>query len=502
MVFSSLSASNQPNETLSANDYEGLRTCEGVLELFRQLPDSVWPGYNLAEIPFLYYMPDRWALLVNYSTNTNGFGEYPKDWPDLRANTLYHGGKYKDFGGQLAFNILIDTVKVAAVPIWEKTTVELFGFIIHECFHQYQYNSSWETHWEREEKYPIQDSENTALAYLEVRLLMDALQMAEVGNQKVCREYLEQFVAVRNLRWSRVDSSVIRYELGKETMEGTAKYVELKSISLVNDLDYESSLSGLTSPLLEDFTFFSMPELLLESFEEHLTGNSVSPEDMPRNRIYSVGSAQGFLLDYLMVDWKGKVQQAGPEFSFVSLLQDCLGVVEGRYESLLKKAKSYYGYEEITNSTRRLIKEYTDGFEEQLRSFESQPGYRIEIELNSNGVRRSRSSSAKKWVVDSGTRELRNHFNIYSIESKDLLLQVQDVGLCEQNDWDVSNKRVMFFVPEITSVTLDGELIELTEDFLYQFENIEILGEKLEFIYSKAGTVALSEGCVKISVVE
>jgi hypothetical protein len=202
-----------------------------------------------------------------------------------------------------------------------------------------------------------------------------------------------------------------------------------------------------------------------------------------------------------MVDWKREVQQAGPEFSFVSLLQDYLGVDESRYESLLEKAKSNYGYEEVTNSTVRLIKEYTDGFEDELQSFETQPGHRIEIELNSNGVGRSRSSSSKKWIVDGGTRELRSHFNIYSLDSEDLLLQVQNVGLLEQNDWSIYSKKVAFFVPEITSIALNGERTELTEGSLREFENIEITGENLKFSYSKAGTAVLIEGCVRINIV-
>ncbi len=497
----SFSASKQSSEKLSSNDYKALKICEGVIELFRQLPDSVWPGYNLAERPFLFYMPERWALLVNYSNKTNGFTGYPEEWPDLGTDIQYFQGKYNDLAGQLAFNVPIDTVKVAAVPFWEKTTVEMFGFIIHECFHQYQYNTYWETHWEREEKYPIQDTENTALAYLEMRLLMDALQMTKVDNREACREYVKQFVAVRNHRWSQIDSFVRRYEQGKETQEGTAKYVELKGVSLVTQLKYKSSLSGLTRSLLEDFSSISMPEFLLADFQERITGNSVSPEDMPRNRIYPVGSAQGFLLDYLMIDWKSRVQQAGPEFTFVALLQDNLGVDESRYEDLLKKAKSNYDYEDIMSSTKELIQEYIGGFEKELQSFEAQPGYRIEIELNPNGVRRSRSSSAKKWIVDRGTRELKNHFNIYSLKSDNLLLQVHDVGLYEQNDWDVSKKKVIFFVPEIASISLNDELIEPTEGLLYQFENIEILGENLKFRYSKTGTVVLTERSIKINII-
>lgn len=503
-VLSALFARNLNGEQLTQDDYTALKVCEGVVQLFKEFPDSVWPGYDLSQRPFLFYMPGKWALLFNYSHETDGFTSYPEDWPDLGTDVLFHQGQYKNLAGQLAFELSVDTVKVTATNYSKKPVVDLFAFIVHENFHQYQFHAFGEIPWEREERYPIEDRPNTALAYLEMRLLMDALQMAKAGDKANCREYVKQFVAVRNHRWEQADPFVARYEQGQEINEGTAKYVEMKSIDLMTGVKYKSSLSGLTSPLLKDFSSISMPEYLLADFQKRITGNSISPEDVSRNRIYPVGSAQGFLLDYLKIDWKGKAQQAGSDFTFARLFRDNLGMEEDGLEGLLKKAKDNYGYEKTQASTDALIREYLNGFNEELESFEAQDGYRIEINLSSKNLRRSRSSTAKKWRVEKGTRELCSHFNIYVLESvldNTLLLQVHDTGLLEQNDWDVRIRGVTFFIPEITSISLDGKSLELAEGTQYQFEHIEMLGKNLKFNYSKEGTIIITDHNVKINLI-
>lgn len=504
LLSSALVAEGLKKEKLSDCDYTLLKVCEGIIQLFKQFPDAVWPGYNLAMRPFVVYMPGKWVLLFNCSEEIDGFTSYPEDWPDLGTDVQFHKGQYKDLVGQLGFGLSIDTVEVAAVPFEEKSEVELFGFIVHENFHQYQQYSKHpafgEIVWEREEKYPIQDCENTALAYLEMRLLMDALEMAKADNEKECGKYVRHFVAVRDHRWNR-DPFVVRYEQGQEINEGTARYVEIKSIALVTQLKYTSSLKGLISPLSEDFSSISMPEYLLENFRERITGSSISPEDVSRYRIYPVGSAQGFLLDYFKIDWKSEAQQAGPEFTFVQLFRDHLKIDESQLGDLLKEAKNNYNYEDVLTSTDKLIQEYLDGYNEELKSFEAQPGYRIEICLISSGVLRSRSSRAKKWIVEEGTRELRNHYNVYSLKNNNLLLQVHDTGLFELNDWDAYRRKVVFFVPEITSISLDGEQRKPAEGILYQFKNIEMLGKNFKFSYAKAGNITIADDSVSIDLV-
>jgi len=497
-----LFAEDLKTEKLSEADYTALKICEGVIQLFKQFPDSVWPGYNLAQRPFIVYIPDRWALLFNYSKETEDFTSYPKDWPDLGTQVLFHSGQYKDLAGQLVFDFPIDTLKVAAVPLTGKSDVELFAFIVHEAFHQYQGSAFGEIPWEREEKYPIQDSQNTALAYLEMRLLMDALRASEKGEMKKCSGFVKQFVAVRSYRWQKGDPFVAKYEQGQEINEGTAKYTELRSIALVKELEYKSSLAGLTNPLSEDFSPILMPEYLLADFQARITDSSVSPEDMPRNRIYPVGAAQGFLLDYFKINWKKKVQQAGYEFSFAQLFSEYLGVKKSQVEKLVKKAKKEYGYERVLASTDKLIQEYLDGFNKELESFEAQPGYRIEIELNTNGLSRSRSSYAKNWVVDKGTRELRNHYNVYVLKNSLLNLQLHDIGVYEQNNWDARVKKVAFFVPEFDSITLDEQPVTLTERTQVRFKKMEVNGNTWKFTCAKEGTIEISDNKVKINLLQ
>jgi hypothetical protein len=506
-IGSPLLAEDLKSEKLSDQDLNALKVCEGVIQLFKQFPDSVWPGYNLAKKPFIFYMPER-ALLFNYSKEIEGFTAYPKDWPDLGTDVLIHQGLYKDLAGQLGFGISIDTVDVAAIPFIEKTNVELFGYIVHENFHEYQqygpHPAFGEIPWEREEKYPSCDRQNTTLAYLEMRLLMDALDMMKIDNKKKCEEYVRQFVAVRDFRWKESDPFVKRYEQGEEINEGTAKYVEVKSVSLVPQLKYRSSLDGLTTPLLQDFDSLSLYEYLINDFEKRITGSSVSPMDVGRYRIYPVGATQGVLLDYFRIDWKDKAQKAGPEFTYAQLFQENLNIDENQLEQLLKKAKENYDYEKILASTDKLIGEYTEGYNKDLASFEAQTGYRIEIDLVSKNLSRSSMSSAKTWIVDGGTKSLRSHYDVYVLKSAlntDLLLEVHNTGLFEQNDWDAQTKKLVFFVPEITSFSLDGKLITLTEGTSSQFKNIEIAGKDFKFSYSKAGTITVTDHSVRINLI-
>jgi len=502
-----VSAEDLKSDKLSDQDLNAVKVCEGIIQLFKQFPDSVWPGFDLAKKPFIFYMPER-ALLFNYPKEMEDFTAYPKDWPDLGTDVLIHEGLYKDLAGQLGFGLSIDTVDLAAIPFLKKSNVELFGFIVHENFHEYQHYGEHpafgEIPWEREELYPIQDRQNTSLAYLEMRLLMDALNMMKIDNKKKCEEYVKQFIAVRDFRWKQSDPFVKRYEQGEEINEGTAKYVEAKSVSLVSKLKYHSSLDALTTPLVKDFDSLSLFGYLMDDFQIRITGNSISPVDVGRYRIYPVGSAQGVLLDYLNIGWKDKAQKAGPEFTFAQLFKENLKVEENQLEGLLNKAKKNYDYEKVLASTDKLIQEYTEGYNKDLTSFEAQTGYRIEIELISKNLSRSSSSSAKRWIVDQGTKSLRNPYDVYvlkSILNTDLLLEVHDTGLFEENDWDARTKKVVFFVPEIDSISLDGKPTEFSENTLHQFKNIELLGKNLKFSYSKAGTMTIADHNVRISLI-
>jgi hypothetical protein len=314
---------------------------------------------------------------------------------------------------------------------------------------------------------------------------------------------VKQFVAVRDYRWKQGDSFVKRYEQAEEINEGTAKYVEDKCVSLVRRLKYRSSLEGLTPSLLADFDSVSLYGYLMDDFKNRITGNSISPVDVGRYRIYPVGAAQGVLLDYLNIIWKDQAQKAGPEFTYVQLFKEGLQVKEDQLASLLEKAKKSYDYEKVLASTDKLIDEYTEGYDGDLQAFEAQRGYRIEIDLSSKNLSRSSSSSARRWTVDRGTKSLRSHYDVYvlrSVQNSDLLLEIHDTGILEQDDWDKRTKKIVFFVPEITSLSLDGKTLDLSPVTQSQFGNVEMSGKNLKLNYSKPGTISISDHTVRINL--
>jgi hypothetical protein len=444
----------------------------------------------------MVYVPDKWALLFNCAHDVEGFSTYPDDWPDIGRPVLYHPGKYGTLVGQLAFDFVVDSIVTCAVGLPEKfpesfenPELAVFSYIVHEEFHQYQHACFGEIPWAREERYPIQDIENSSLAYLEMAVLIDALEAMRIDDREKCLGLMTLFVAVRDQRWDLADPFIARYEQGQEINEGTAKYVELKSVDLMTGFSYESSLDGLSKPLTESFNTISMPDYLIDIFRDYMKNGYVSPEDVIRNRIYPVGSAQGFLLDYLGIDWKGNAQEAGPEITFAGLLQETLGIGESEFEALVHKAKQTYGYDAVLSATSRSIGDYNAGYRRELSAFHNQGGHRVEVDFFYRSISRSRMSKAKKWIVEKGTWTLCNYFDVYTLENNDLSLQIHNTGVLERNDWDNKRKTVTFYVTALDTVELDGRATHIEEETQYGFESIRLLGESLHFQSHKPGTI-------------
>jgi hypothetical protein len=477
-------------------EHDVLRICEAVFQLFEQRGDEIWPGYSLAERPFVVYIPERWALFFNADRDVDGFGPLPDDWPDVGRDILYHEGTYGNLVGQLGFDYELGGITTVAIGFpeslpesMEDAELKMLGYIVHEAFHQYQNEFFGDTPWAREQSYPIEDRENAASAYLEMVLLVDALEAARDGEPERCRRSTARFLAVRDDRWRTADPFVAVYEQGKETREGTARFVELMSFHLMRDLSYRSALDHAPSPLRACFDSASMPGYLISCFGERMGDGCVPIEHLFRNRIYPVGSAQAFLLDYFGIEWRTDAEQRTPEFTYAQLLRDGLGVDDARFATLLEEARSAYDYPAMLAAAEREIERYVAEYREAVQAFDSQPGRRIEITLSSNGVYRSRVSTARKWVVDRGTRSICSHYQVYTLESDDLFLQVHEAGLFEENDWDAYRKKVAFYEPGVVSITSDGETVDLPENAPLSFGSIELIGAGFELRYGKPGTI-------------
>jgi hypothetical protein len=520
IVLRPSSGAGQENPQPTADDLTVLKVCETAVQLGRQFPDSIWPGYNLDQIPLIVYIPDRWALLLNAPLAVEGFVDYPVGWPDISTQVLYHSGQYENLAGQLAFDVSIDSLAVCAVAFQGEESRYCLEFLVHENFHQYQHKSFGEIPWEREELYPFEDATNTSLACLEVLLLRDAIEFLRDSGPDSALSRIRQFAAVRSHRWQEADSYVRRYEQGQEINEGTAKYVEIRAISLVPMMSPEPSDASLASILILEDDSVTMSGCLIEGLDGLIVNSTIAPEDMPRNRIYPVGAAQGFLLDQLAVDWKPAAEQAGTDFTFESLLKDALDFDSLQTELLVAEAKKLYDYESIHQDSKKSIAAYRTGFDSAISSFELQPGIRIEVNFNGKNLMRSRSSKAKKWLADNGSKEYRDHFDIYVLRNlspedlppalrdaglvnllgKEFQFQLKDAGLFEATNWDTNDKQLVFYCPEIQSLTINKVVQAFTGKAEYRFEELQINGVGFELKTARAGAISISDQHISITL--
>ncbi|UCG33364.1 MAG: hypothetical protein JSU68_01790 [Phycisphaerales bacterium] len=487
---------------LGEADYRILQTCEGILRLFEQSPDAVWPGYNLVERPVVVYRPNEWALLWGNAGDAGSFAPYPSGWPSLGHPARIHVGPYENLAGQLVFDFPIGETKglaiglpddVSGIPGLDKLPYEavILGHIVHEAFHQFQNEQFGEIPWGYEEKYPILDAENSALACLEMHLLTGALQATQRNDNRACKQALGRFAAVRQHRWKRAGPVIENYERGLELREGTAKYVEVRAVESAGNLAYRSEVPA-DKPLPEKLAGLSSTSLLLADFETRLTDGAVSPDDMPRNRVYPVAAAQCLLLDSLAADWKADAQRAGDKFSYVELLQRHLAIDESDLADLVGQAKDRYGYDEVTFATNAQIDRYRDAFEETLNAFEAQPGQRLEVALSTNGLRRSRVSAARKWLMDEGRRSLCAQYEVYVLTRVGLRLQVQSSGVLELNDWETRTRTAICYVPGTTEFEVDGTPLTPEDGRLYRFGQISLRGDNVTIECSNPGTILRS----------
>ncbi len=483
LTISSFSAVFATDANLEDADIRALNICEGVVQLFSRMPDSIWQGYDLSEQPFIYYRPGKWALLFNYRGNPEGFGPYPSNWPEISRSVQYFGGQFGNLSGQIGFDTRVDSLLIAAIPFNDQPFSVEFGFLAHECFHQYQYRNFGDIPWQREEKYPMLDPENTTLAVIEIELLTEALKYSLADDHTECTDMLLKFLTIRELRWDNGGEYLAAYERGKELSEGTAKYVEYKCLTSYPQLNYQSSLADYCKSLSRNIPAMTFQEYLISDMSSRLTDNTISPDNMPRNRIYAVACAQTFLLDYLGIDWRAKAEAAGDEFDFCGLLKQYLKANGFDYRMSVSELKREYRYDTILAKTLEQIEQYENDYRRACDNFMSQSGLLVKISLKSNGVRRSRSSMAKKWLVDKGEIELRENYGIYSLESKKLLLQIKDNGIIEYNDWDNRVKTVTFFIPHINLLLLDDVQLELGDNLDSSFDRIEIETDNFIFRY-------------------
>ena len=487
-------------------DSADLRTITAVVTVFRASRDSVWRGYDLSFQPFLVYRPGQWAVVLNPPSDIEGYQPYPKSWPQLGIPALLHLGATPGLVGQLEFDFPVGSATTVAIPLADNLPQQafarahsLFAFVVHEAFHQFQRAAFSEVDEPSEEQYPILDTENSARAALEIHILEDAVRAVARRDLVGARRFTALFLAQRRFRWEHASPLVREFERAKELSEGTAKYVEVRLVAIAADLCRTGVF--IDADVCPSFKLVTVPSYLQTDFESRLTDGTLSPADVPRNRIYPTGAAMGVLLDFFGVDWKHQAANLPEASTLADLLAPSIPVPTAGLVSLRREADRRYALARLRQRTQSLADAYVREADTAIRAFEAQSGYRIEVQLPAAGTSRSRSSSTKRWVVNNGNRVFGSNFLAYTLRrpSDQLFMRVERRSVLDDLV-PPGERQVAFFVPSVDSITVDGAPVAVTSLNDYRFEVLSIQGTGFSLDVRVPGTLTLSAGRVVVQL--
>jgi hypothetical protein len=479
-----------------------LEVVDAALKTAAQTP-APWPGYDAAANPFVVYRPGRWRILLNPPTDEPdvGWTTYSPPWPELPRPAWLDPDGDPDLVGQLAFDYEAPGGLVAAVPLYDDLSPEnLFSFVVHESFHQFQRHHFADVNTPSEEGYPTLDPENNALAALEFLALRDAVKALGSGDADGARDRARIAVAIHATRTDSLGEEARTIESSKEVVEGTAKYVETQLVAGFAGLCRSGAVAGLDS-LCRSFEGIDASTYLADDFNERLTEGAIAPADMARNRIYPVAAAVAFLLDVYEPGWKEAVEKDGTSRGLFDHLDAALGAAAGERAELVARAQSLYGWKKILASSRARVREYLDGFERTMSEFDAQTGDRLSVRLGTSGVSRSRSKREQSWVVDAGRRTL-GRFVVYTlrrISEPPLELSLENVMVLDETDGQ-GHRTVTVCVPPPLSIMVDGE--SLPADFVgtRTFHQIAVESSDATLHTSLPGTLTMQAGKVRVEL--
>ena len=235
----------------------------------------------------------------------------------------------------------------------------------------------------------------------------------------------------------------------------------------------------------------SIKDYLMDDMKSRMTNNTITPEDVTRNRIYPIGAAQGILHDYLGIKWKKRAEEAGeffllydPEYNKVP---DSIQLV-----SNINRIQKRYDYDNVIESTRLSINKFMENYQLAKGQFDNQKGNRIEVDLHYKSLSRSRSSRLKKWVVDNGEWTLCLDYRVFKLKSGNCSISLENMGILQFNDWDNKYSKVIFYSEEISSIFLDTIEYNLSDISSSRFSRLRLMGEGIDIDIKSKGTIMIS----------
>ena len=150
----------------------------------------------------------------------------------------------------------------------------------------------------------------------EIEVLIKAAESSSEGD---AIELVRQFLTQRDQRRQdfSLSTDLIAYEVSIEWLEGTAKYVELRSWEEAGrNPGYSSLIEMAADPDFKDYEDFD------SQWSQAIRQTRRQAGEEGDVRFYYTGMLQAFLLDRLMPDWKERIMEDGVFLD--DLLRDAL----------------------------------------------------------------------------------------------------------------------------------------------------------------------------------
>jgi hypothetical protein len=320
-----------PHITDQLDPLDKMRLSE-ALRLKAELGDQIWPGYADLEAPVIIWN-EEYEFLFQVERP-------PTDWEEVKGDT-YQGKPYyrRPADDPQNFAVLVDDQWTASIftkylidvglisgikGLLPPLIADIFPYrliiqpselqisaVQHEYFHVFQAEEVPQKFDSAEETYEFADSYWELDPQMwdawreEVDLLIKAIGASSDGD---AADITRQFLIQRDQRRRdhALGAELIAYEQLSEWLEGTAKYVELRS--------WEAAF--------RDHGYLSLPEMQADedfrnydSFESHWDREISQAKRQAGEegdvRFYYSGMLQAYLLDRLTPDWKVKIMEEG-----------------------------------------------------------------------------------------------------------------------------------------------------------------------------------------------
>jgi len=380
-------------------------------------PDNpVWPGWDAASTPLLFYLPGVQDVLINHPSPPEGFLPYdgPVAFPGGRIYIRGEPTLIEWDGQNTSYDIEGTTTLVVADPL-SNLRVQVSSLLLderaadekiqglefadlatdpydqlatvaHEAFHVYQSERAPDKGANEMLllQYPVLSVQNNVGFALEGTALAEALRARD---DAAFRRGAVRWLAVRQDRRASLPPAAVEYEDGGEFTEGLAKYVEYRLFQVL-----EGRPSGPAMAWAQGFEGYAdltrQRESLIDQLVAHMSGAALVNNDpygtAPlRMRLYYSGMAAGVLLDRLSPTWKERILQ--PEPSLTSLAEEALQPTPAELEQALAAARADTGYAALVGAKSRLAEAGRARIAAMLAAIEDGPGIALVVDYSQLG---------------------------------------------------------------------------------------------------------------------